>query len=189
MKASRFLTHIKRLRDPREPVERMIARASRLGAKLGPVLLQLPPDLQRDTGRLRDALAAFDPGTRVAVEFRHASWFADDVRALLESHDAAMCIADRGSRLITPAWRTAEWGYLRFHEGLASPPSSYGDAALDARAALVERLFGPDADVYAYFNNDAFACALRDAARFAAAARRHGLHPTRVPPPSSIRAG
>jgi uncharacterized protein YecE (DUF72 family) len=189
MKASRFLTHIKRLKDAREPVERMMERARGLGAKLGPVLLQLPPNFKRDTGRLRDALAEFHHGTRVAVEFRHDSWFAADVRALLESRDAALCIADRGSRLRTPAWRTASWGYLRFHEGLASPAPSYGDTALDARAALVAQLFGPDADVYAYFNNDANACALRDAVRFAAASRRHGLHPTRVPPVTAIRAG
>jgi len=73
MKASRFLTHIKRLNEPHEPVTRMMERASHLGAKLGPVLLQLPPQFTRDTNRLRVALAEFDAHARVAVEFRHDS--------------------------------------------------------------------------------------------------------------------
>jgi len=188
IKASRYLSHIKRLKEPAEPVERLMSRARRLGAKLGPVLLQLPPNMRRDAGRLRETLRAFGPATRVAVEFREASWFAEEVRALLAAHNAALCLADRESRLVTPEWRTADWGYIRFHYGTGSPPGGYGRAALDARAALLRRLFG-DADVYAYFNNDGYACALRDARTFALAAARHGLKPTRVPGPHDVRVG
>lgn len=192
MKASRFLTHIKRLKEPREAVERMMERASKLGAKVGPVLLQLPPDFRWDVDRLRGVLDAFGdvaPGIRIAVEFRHDSWFVDDVRRLLEQRDAALCIADRGSKLITPAWRTASWGYVRFHEGRASPRPSYGRAALASRAEMLSEIFGADADVYAYFNNDPLGCALRDASAFAIACERVGLHATRVAAASDVRAG
>jgi hypothetical protein len=77
---------------------------------------------------------------------------------------------------------------MRFHAGTGTPPGGYGRASLDARARLVRELFG-DADVYAYFNNDGYACALRDARTFALAARRHGLRPTRVPVARDVRAG
>lgn len=188
IKASRFLTHVRRLKEPAEPVEHLMSRARRLGSKLGPVLLQLPPNMRSDPGRLGETLRAFGSGTRVAVEFRHASWFSDEIRALLERHDAALCLADRGSRLITPGWRTADWGYIRFHGGSGSPPGGYGRSALDARAGLIRRLFG-DADVFAYFNNDGYACALRDARIFALAAGRHGLKPTSVPSAREVHAG
>src|SRR6266567_2869966 len=123
VKASRFLTHIKRLRDPEEPVERLMDRAEHLGAKLGPVLLQLPPQLRQDLGRLEESLAAFQSAhsepvegrahdrVRVAVEFRHESWFTSETRELLERHDAALCIADGtqvGARHAVPL-RTPEW--------------------------------------------------------------------------------
>jgi len=188
IKASRYLTHIRRLKEPAEAVDHLMSRARRLGPKLGPVLLQLPPNMRRDIGRLREALRAFGPDARVAVEFRHDSWFAEETRAALAAHNAALCLADRGSRLVTPAWRTADWGYMRFHYGTGRPPGGYGRGALGARAGLVGRLFG-DADVFAYFNNDGYACALRDARTFALAARRLGLRPTRVPGPRDVRAG
>jgi uncharacterized protein YecE (DUF72 family) len=192
MKASRFLTHIRRLREPREAIERMMSRASNLAAKTGPVLLQLPPDFQCDVGRLGETLEAFAsiaPGVRVAAEFRHESWFVDDVRALLCAHNAAFCIADRGSRLITPAWRTADWGYVRFHEGRARPRPCYGERVLRARAELLRSLFGAKADVFAYFNNDPQGCALRDAAVFARACTRAGLCATRTVAASDVAVG
>lgn len=188
IKASRFLTHVRRLKEPGEAVEHLMSRARRLGRKLGPVLLQLPPNMRRDDGRLSDTLRAFGRGTRVAVEFRHDSWFSDGIRTLLEQHDASLCLADRGLRLITPEWRTAGWGYVRFHGGVGSPPGGYGLHALDARAGLLRRIYG-DADVFAYFNNDGFACALRDARTFALAARRHGFETTRIPGAREVHAG
>jgi len=183
VKVSRFLTHIKRLEDPEEPVERFMQRANRLGQKLGPVLLQLPPNFPCDLTRLEGALAAFGAGVQLAVEFRHQSWFVDGVRAILERHNAVLCLADRHSRLVTPGWRTADWGYIRFHEGTADPHPCYGRTALQARAVLLDRLFGKDAAVYVFFNNDLRGCAIRDAAIFAAEAQEQGLSPTRVPAP------
>src|SRR5258706_4914532 len=121
VKASRFLTHVKRLREPREPVERLLSRAEGLGRKLGPILLQLPPSLRVDPAALEETLAAFPRGIRVAVEPRHESWWTGEVRQILEAHNAALCWADRLGRPLTPLWRTADWGYLRLHEGRANP--------------------------------------------------------------------
>jgi uncharacterized protein YecE (DUF72 family) len=181
MKASRYLTHIKRLVDPASAVERLFEHAEPLGAKLGPVLVQLPPTLPFAPERLRATLDAVPPGARVAVEFREPGWFREESYALLAEHDAALCLADRGSRPETPVRRTASWGYVRFHAGRATPFPCYGRAALRSWAERVASLWSADADVYAFFNNDARACAPRDARQFALAARRAGLRPTRLP--------
>ncbi|HYG62148.1 MAG TPA: DUF72 domain-containing protein [Thermoanaerobaculia bacterium] len=189
VKASRFLTHMKRLKDPEEPIERLMSRARELGAKLGPVLLQFPPQMHRNAERLDAALALLCPQARVAVEPRHESWFVDEVREILARHGAALCIADRGAHLLTPEWRTADWGYLRFHGGEAHPPGCYTRETLAARARLAADLWGPDAEVWAFFNNDFHRCALRDAGWFAEAAAAAGLAPTRVPDPATVAVG
>jgi uncharacterized protein YecE (DUF72 family) len=181
VKVNRYVTHIRRLRDAADAVRRFTASARRLGDKLGPALLQLPPNLRADPGSLAEVLDAFESGWRVAVEFRHDSWSTSQIRALLEDRGAALCLADRHSRPVTALWRTAEWGYLRLHEGAASPHPCYGRSSLEKWAGRVAELWGPGGDVYVYFNNDPRACALRDARAFAAAARRAGLTTTRVP--------
>jgi uncharacterized protein YecE (DUF72 family) len=186
VKVSRFLTHIKRLKAPAEPVDRFIRHATGLGRKLGPVLLQLPPQLHADPGRLARALDRFPDDVRVAVEFRHASWFSDEVRRILEERSAALCLADRRSRPVTPIWRTAPWTYVRFHQGTARPRPSYGETALASWAARLAELWSPADDVFVYFNNDFRTCAPRDAARFAGRLRRRGFDPTRTPPVRSI---
>jgi len=84
VKMSRYLTHLKRLRDPAEPVARFMERAGELGGKLGAVLLQLPPNLEAEPGRLAETLDLLCPRARVAVELRHDSWFTDEVRRLLQ---------------------------------------------------------------------------------------------------------
>jgi uncharacterized protein YecE (DUF72 family) len=188
VKVSRYLTHIRRLRDPREAVARFVDRTAGLGDKLGPVLLQLPPQLRRDDDRLAAALAEFPTTYRVAVEFRHDSWFVPDVRALLEERRAALCLADRTGPL-TPLWRTADWTYLRFHEGRANPRPCYGRRALDSWARRLAATWSAEADAFVYFNNDPLGCAPRDAVRFAGAVRRAGLEPTRVPRPADVPAG
>lgn len=187
LKASRFLTHVRRLREPAEPVKLFLDRAANLGRKLGPVLLQLPPNLRADLPALDDTLAQFPPEVRVAVEFRHPSWFTDDVRDVTASRGAALCLVDRESRRVGPVWRTAGWTYLRLHQGAAAPQPCYGRAALESWARLLAEEWGPRAEAYVYFNNDGRACAVRDAGLFAAAARRAGLEPTPVPDPGTIR--
>lgn len=167
IKASRYLTHYRRLREPEEPVSRLMKHAAPLGEHLAVVLVQLPPDLKAEPARLDETLRAFGRRVRVAVEPRHESWWCDEVQAVLRAHDAALCLADRGSRIITPEWRTADWCYVRFHFGLAQPTSCYGPDALRRWATRLHDMYGDDADGYVYFNNDGRACAPRDAARFA----------------------
>jgi uncharacterized protein YecE (DUF72 family) len=181
VKASRYLTHIRRLRDPAGPVARLLEAAEPLGAKLGPVLLQLPPTLAAEPGRLDAALACFPRAVRVAVEFRHRSWYVDEVRAILAAHDAALCLSDRDGRPQQPEpWRTAGWSYLRLHHGTASPRPCYGRTSMDSWARRMSGRWRRGA-VYVFFNNDPCGCAPHDATRFASAARRRGLRPTRVP--------
>ncbi|GAA0967801.1 DUF72 domain-containing protein [Acrocarpospora macrocephala] len=170
IKASRYLTHVRRLADPKEPVEHLLAAADGLGGKLGPVLLQLPPTLHAEPMALADCLSCFPSGVRVAVEPRHPSWWTDETRDVLESNAASLCWSDRLGRPQTPLWRTADWGYLRFHEGGSANYPSYGDAAF---RSWLTRFDGLD-DAYVYFNNDLTGAAVRDAVRFARLARNRG---------------
>jgi uncharacterized protein YecE (DUF72 family) len=166
VKASRYLTHIKRLGDPGEPVERLLRSVSGLGDKLGPILLQLPPNLKADADRLDACLRCFPNDVRVAVEPRHETWWTGEVRGVLEKRNAALCWADRRGRPWNPLWRTADWAYLRFHEGAANPWPSYGDTSLRSWLERVEGEWPTTAHVYAYFNNDQRGAAVRNAVRF-----------------------
>ena len=190
VKMSRYLTHLKRLHDAEEIVENFMERAARLGPKLGPVLVQLPPRFGAVPDRLEATLAALArrPGLRVAVEFRDDSWFTDEVRALLERFGAALVLADSPRRR-QPFWRTADWGFVRFHEGRATPRPCYGERALESWVERIASLWRPSEDVFAFFNNDPRACALRDAIVFARLADRAGLAPTRVPAADEVRLG
>jgi uncharacterized protein YecE (DUF72 family) len=152
------------------------------------VLLQLPPTFRRDPELLAATLDEFPPEFRVAVEFRHPSWYVDEIRDLLTERGAALCLADRRKPL-TPLWRTAKWTYLRFHEGRTAPLPCYGRAALASWADRLAARWGADEDCWVYFNNDPRGCAPRDAARFGAAVARAGLVPTRVPAVRSMRVG
>jgi uncharacterized protein YecE (DUF72 family) len=145
------------------------------------VLLQLPPSLRIDLPLLDHCLGYFPPDVRVAVEPRHPSWWTERVAETLTARGAALCWADRRGRPVTPLWRTASWGYLRMHEGAASPPPRYGARALRSWAQRVADCWSNDADVFVYFNNDRGAAAVEDAAAFAAALRRLGRTATRVP--------
>ena len=189
VKASRFLTHIRRLRGPAEPVTRLLRAAAGLGPKLGPVLLQLPPTLKADPDALDACLHEFqaaaaalgEQGLRIAVEPRHESWWTEEIRQILTAHDATLCWADRRGRPITPLWRTATWGYLRFHEGTAQPSPSYGPQALRSWIARVSETWPDEADVYVYFNNDHGGAAVINSAQFAGLARQAGRSVTRAP--------
>jgi uncharacterized protein YecE (DUF72 family) len=180
VKASRYLTHVKRLQDPRSSVNLLVDRARELGSHLGPILVQLPPDLELDLGALEATLDAFPTDLRIAVEPRHHSWFVEAVRRMLTNRNAALCIADRRGP-ITPLWRTADWAYLRFHAGRAMPRSCYAASALETWAERVQGTFGEDASGYAFFNNDGNGCALRDAGAFALALASRGIAVSGVP--------
>lgn len=187
VKMSRYLTHIKRLKEPHEPVARFMAHAGRLGSKLGPVLLQLPPTLQADRGALDETLSLLGGHrVRVAVEFRHSTWFTGEVEDILRRHGAALSWADRSSRPVSPLWRTSDWGYLRLHEGAAAPSPCYGKRALATWAERIAQVFPGGEDVFVYFNNDPNGCAVRDAVVFAQECARAGLEITRVPSPDAV---
>ncbi len=183
VKASRFLSHIKRLRDSEEPVGRLMDRVAGLGGKLGAVLLQLPPDLQVEVERLDTCLACFPAGTRVAVEPRHPSWWVPELRDVLTARAAALVWADRGSQPVTPLWRTADWGYLRLHAGGGEAGWPYADSVLDRWAGLVTDTWLDGERVYAYTNNDPGGAALRDGARLAQLLRARGRTVSRTPAP------
>jgi uncharacterized protein YecE (DUF72 family) len=180
---------VRRLRDPAGPVARLLGAAAGLGPKLGPVLLQLPPTLKADPDLLDAVLkefrtaaaAAGGQGPRLAVEPRHETWWTDEVRQVLTAHDAALCLADRRGRPITPLWRTATWGYLRFHEGTAQPWPRYGPQALRSWAARLSEAWPDEADVFVYFNNDQGGAAVADSEQFARLASEAGRTVTRTP--------
>ncbi len=191
VKASRFLTHILRLREPQDSVDMLMDGAARLGPHLGPILIQLPPDMPVEAGRLEETLAAFPSGVRVAVEPRHRSWFVEPVLEVLRRYEAALCWADRRRALnpTAPEWATAPWGYMRFHAGTASPRGCYGERALGTWLDRLRRAWRPEQDVFTYWNNDFRACAPRDAGTFARLAEDAGIPATRAPDPDALPVG
>jgi uncharacterized protein YecE (DUF72 family) len=159
VKASRFLTHMKRLREPAEPVQLLWSRATELGERLGPVLFQLPPRFPADAGRLGALLDALPTPMRAAFEFRDPSWHTAWVYDLLAGRDAALVWADRpGARISLPL--TASWCYLRFHQGRPTGPD-YTREKLRRWARRIAEL--PVQHSYVYFNNDPGGAAIRDA--------------------------
>jgi uncharacterized protein YecE (DUF72 family) len=163
VKASRFLTHMKRLHDPEEPIARLFERVTALGPTLGPVLYQLPGSMPQDLLRLETFLRALPPRVQHVLEFRHPSWYAPEVYALLERHGAALCLHDKeGSVIDGPP--VGPFMYVRFHGTTGRYHGSYADETLaDWARRLVEAWRG-GRDVYAYFNNDPDAEAVRNAA-------------------------
>jgi uncharacterized protein YecE (DUF72 family) len=157
LKAPQRITHMRRLRDVDELVRLFCDTARTLGAKLGPLLFQLPPNFAKDRDRLADLLVQIPPGLRCAVEFRHPSWFADDVYELLRARDAALCIADTETGT-TPDVATASWGYLRLRD------AEYSDSALETWARGATR--APWKDAYVYFKHEETASGPALAARF-----------------------
>jgi len=160
LKFSRYGTHVKRLKDPGEPVRRFLERAELLGDKLGPILVQLPPKWSVNPRRLAAFLAVIPRRYRCTVEVRDASWLCEEVYAVLAEHNAALCIHD----MIPdhPRVLTADFVYLRFHGDHYR--GSYTHQALTAQARKVQDYLGRGMDVYAYFNNDEKGYAVRNAA-------------------------
>ncbi len=141
LKASQQITHRKRLKDAAEPTAYFFGNAAVLGERLGPVLVQLPPNLKKDADRLAGFLSIAPADRRLAFEFRHASWFDDEVYALLREHGAALCIA-QGEELETPFVATAPWGYLRLRQ------VAYEDEALGDWAKRIRDQAWTDAFVF-----------------------------------------
>jgi uncharacterized protein YecE (DUF72 family) len=154
VKASRFLTHVKRLADMGPGVERFYERIQPLAKspKMGPVLWQLPSNFHRDDERLSAALSRLPPG-RHCFEFRHPSWFADDVYALLRDHGVALVIGDHPERRFQTHELTADWTFIRFHYGSRGRDGNYSETELKTWKTRISE-WSREIDVFAYFNND-----------------------------------
>ena len=143
LKAPQRITHRKRLRAAGEDVGHFYESATRLGPRLGPALFQLPPHMRKDLPLLQDFLAGLHPDRRAAFEFRHESWFAEDVYAALSERGVALCVSDTGEEgRPAPLVPTADWGYLRLRR------PDYGEAELAAWAERVRAQAWSDAFVF-----------------------------------------
>ncbi|MBI4499109.1 MAG: DUF72 domain-containing protein [Chloroflexi bacterium] len=162
VKASRLITHLKRLKDCADPLAVFLDRARLLGPKLGPVLYQLPSDLPQDTALLAEFLDLLPHDLQHTIEFRHASWFAEAVYDLLRAHNVALCIHD-WQGMACPLAVTATFAYFRFHGPTGYYTGQYGEDALRGWAQRIREAVAGLEDVYAYFNNDAQAWAVEDA--------------------------
>jgi uncharacterized protein YecE (DUF72 family) len=160
IKASRFLTHMKKLLDPADPLDRLFTRTAELGRRLGPVLYQLPPQLRKDIDRLNRFLALLPRGMKHAIEFRHPSWYSEDVLTALSRARVTLCLHDmEGSapgRLSIGPFR-----YVRFHGASAKYAGAYTAEQL---AEWADWLVGEAKPAFVYFNNDIGGQAPRDAA-------------------------
>jgi uncharacterized protein YecE (DUF72 family) len=142
LKASQRITHHQRLKEAGDSVAYLLKVAATLKARLGPLLFQLPPYLKKDLPRLREFLALLPAGRRCAFEFRHQSWFDQELFALLQEHQATLCIAEAENDLEIPFVSTADWGYLRLRR------PDYGDAELKAWAQRVQQQDWRDAFIF-----------------------------------------
>jgi uncharacterized protein YecE (DUF72 family) len=164
VKASRFLTHMKKLKDPEDPLERFFDRARHLGAHLGPILYQLPPRWPLNLERFEQFLAALPRGYLHTVEFREPSWYDDRVLDLLHRHKVALCLHDMqgsasGKVVVGP------FIYVRFHFGTQKYGGRYEDRRIDEWAEWLADRVRDGLSIYAYFNNDTGGHAPRDAVR------------------------
>ena len=171
VKASRFITHLKRLKDPEDPVALFWERATGLGDRLGPVLFQLPPRFRAEPDRLGRLLEVLPEAIRPAFEFRDDSWLTDEVFAMLERAGAALVWPDRpGTRAELPV--VGGWLYVRFHQGTRDGP----DYRRDKLRRWASRIAEADArEAFVYFNNDPTAAAIRDARTMRELLREQGL--------------
>ena len=146
LKASQRITHMQRLKDADDSVSYLLETAGALQGRLGPLLFQLPPNMKKDAPRLRAFLALLPPQRLAAFEFRHPSWFDDEVFGLLRDHQAALCIAEAEDGVEVPFVSTAQWGYLRLRR------PDYGDAELSAWVRRVREQ--PWQDAFVFFKHE-----------------------------------
>jgi len=147
LKAPQRITHIARLRDVDDPLRYFTETVRPLGAKLGPILVQLPPNFKQDLARLKDFLTLFPADLRCAFEFRHASWFADDTYAALRGANAALCVADTEVGH-TPLVATADFGYFRLRD------EGYKKKDLETWAGSVKELGKAWNDAFVFFKHE-----------------------------------
>ena len=164
VKASRFITHHIKLKDPLQAVQNLIPRAENLGRKLGPFLFQLPPGWRVNVERLQGLLAVLPRRHLYAFEFRDNSWHTAGVLDLLRRNNAALCLFHLAG-FSSPAEITADFAYVRLHGPGGKYQGSYSDAELRSWAARINEWSGKLKAIYVYFDNDQAAYAAHDAAR------------------------
>lgn len=162
VKANRYITHIKRLKDPKESLERFFERARLLKENLGPVLYQLPPNFHKDLDRLGNFIKFLPEDQTAVFEFRHESWFSEDTYKLLGEFNIGFCIHDMPGMKI-PRVVTADIIYIRFHGPTGKYQGNYSKAALQNWAKWLTGHTKGARSIYAYFNNDIHAYAIRNA--------------------------
>jgi uncharacterized protein YecE (DUF72 family) len=162
VKASRFLTHMKKLKDPEEPLDRLFSRMRALGRHLGPVLYQLPPGFKVNVDRFRHFIDALPRDARHVVEFRDPSWYDREICRMLHQRGVALCLHDMPGSA-TGRERVGSFVYMRFHGADAKYGGGYSEERLRSWAEWLNAQRDDGCDVYAYFNNDIGGHAPRDA--------------------------
>jgi len=170
VKGSRFITHIKKLKDCEEPLRLFFNNVEGLKDKLGVVLWQLPPNLKINQEKLEAFCKSISRlrvsrSTRHAFEFRHPSWFSEDIYGILRKYGFSLCIA-HSDRWPCQEVATSDFVYFRFHGGENLYSSNYSEEELRDWASKVKHWMAKRKDIYAYFNNDAHGFAVRNALRF-----------------------
>ncbi|GGK64697.1 DUF72 domain-containing protein [Rufibacter glacialis] len=153
VKASRYITHMKKLIDPQQGLGQLLGNAQALEEKLGPILFQLPPAWRLNLGRFQDFLAALPPYHRYTFEFRDPSWYHPQVYELLRQENHAFCIYDLAGHQ-SPLEVTADFVYIRLHGPEGKYDGSYSEAALQTWASHCRHWAQAGKDVYIYFDND-----------------------------------
>lgn len=163
VKASRFITHMKKLKDPKSSSEKFFHVANRLGKRLGPILFQLPPRWKLNVERFDEFLRALPGEHRYVFEFRDETWFAPEIYQLLRKYKAAFCIHDFADMKV-PQEITAKFTYIRFHGPTSAKYfGSYSDRDLRAWANRIKQWRSELSSIYIYFNNDPEGAAIRNA--------------------------
>lgn len=162
VKASRFITHMKKLKDPQNALDNILKRAAELKDKLGPILFQLPPKWMVNAERLEEFLAALPQRHQYAFEFRERSWHKDAIYDILRRHNAAFCMYELNG-FHSPEPITADFTYMRLHGPGGPYQGSYSQETLREWARKIERWGERLKDIYVYFDNDQAAFAARNA--------------------------
>lgn len=164
VKASRYITHMKKLKDPRKPISNFFGKIEALENNLGPVLFQLPPNWRVNPDRLKAFLECLPDGHRYTFEFRDPSWFDERVYSLLMEHRAALCIYDF-DRLQSPRETTADFVYIRLHGPDGPYKGQYSTQSLAGWAGALSAWTGKVDEIFCYFDNDEAGYAAQDALR------------------------